>query len=86
MTLIKKTDYTNLGFSKTFSCCGHHTVCDFGKGACYYAEIAPEVQKSCRVWNRHHLKAEQIVEGKMETKTPISAEPQLPEQQLSLFD
>jgi len=47
--------YTKSGFSRSFGCCSHWKVCDFGKETCVYQEKDPETMNGCNAWNRNNI-------------------------------
>lgn len=85
----KKSGYTRLGFSKSFSCCGHHHICDMGRGPCIYRDIDPETMEGCAAYRRNKDKPARSVKESDDSQTEqTNKEPvavQGKPEQLSLF-
>ncbi len=67
----ERAGFTKMGFSKPFSCCGHHYLCNMGKGNCVYADIDPETMKNCAAYLRHH-KTKKVIDIKETEKGQMS--------------
>lgn len=50
----ERAGFTKLGFTKaSFSCCGHFSFCNMGKGDCFWGTLDPEAKEYCNCYQRN---------------------------------
>ncbi|MDX8367704.1 hypothetical protein [Cytobacillus sp. IB215665] len=51
---MTRSGFTKSGFIKGFSACGHWSLCDMGRGTCYYSKSDPETMMYCGAYKLNH--------------------------------